>query len=151
MPLDPKRLRVIGQKNISHLFRIIGGSGRDSITVNGCAGADRRMLPPYVVYSAKNLRDAWTIGRPQGCRYNCSDKGWMDSTVFVGWFEELFLKSIPSERPVILFFDGHKSHTSVRLIQSAMKNRVILLKLPPNSTHTLQPLDVGVYGPLKTQ
>jgi len=32
MPLDPKRMRVICAKNISHLFRVIGGSGRDSIT-----------------------------------------------------------------------------------------------------------------------
>ena len=46
LPLDPKRMKVICQKNIDHLFRVIGGSGRDSITVNGCASADGRMLPP---------------------------------------------------------------------------------------------------------
>lgn len=66
MPLDPKRLKVICQRNISHLFRVIGGSGRDSITVNGCACADGFMLPPYyVVYGAKNLREAWMVNA--GC------------------------------------------------------------------------------------
>ena len=58
LPLDPRRMKVICEKNIAHLFRVIGGSGRDSITVKGCASADGRMLPPYVIYAAKNLREA---------------------------------------------------------------------------------------------
>ena len=74
----------------------------------------------------------------------------MDSVCFLDWFQKLFIPSISQERPVILIFDGHKSHISMPLIQSAVENQVIPLKLPPNSTHTLQPLDVGVYGPLKT-
>ena len=87
---------------------------------------------------------------PTDTRYIVTDKGWMDSVCFSDWFQKLFIPSISQERPVILIFDGHKSHISVPLIQSAVENQVILLKLPPNSIHTLQPLDVGVYGPLKT-
>lgn len=150
LPLDPKRMKVICMKNIDHLFRVIGGSGRDSITVNGCASADGRMLPPYVIYAAKNLREAWMQNGPENVRFTVSDKGWMDSVCFLDWFEKLFIPSISQERPVVLIFDGHKSHISVPLIKSAVEKQVILLKLPPNSTHNLQPLDVGVYGPLKT-
>ena len=75
---------------------------------------------------------------PEDTHYTVSDKGWMDSICFL------------DERSVVLIFDGHKSHVSVPLIQAAVRNDVILLKLPPNSTNSLQPLDVGVYGPLKT-
>ena len=48
------------------------------------------------------------------------------------------------------FLDGHHSHISLDLIRTARDSNVILLCLPPNTTHLLQPLDVGVFGPLKT-
>ncbi|GFN78575.1 tigger transposable element-derived protein 1-like [Plakobranchus ocellatus] len=98
-PLDPKRLKVITQKGIQNLFRLIGGSGRETITVQGCARTDGVMLPPYILYAAKNLRVKWTENGPEGAR-----------------------------------------HPGVG----------VRVKLPSNSTHVLQPLDVGVYGPVKT-
>lgn len=52
--------------------------------------------------------------------------------------------------PVILYFDGHHSHISMELIRRARDNNIILLCLPPNTTHLLQPLDVGVFAPVKT-
>jgi hypothetical protein len=51
--------------------------------------------------------------------------------------------------PVALFFDGHHSHISLELIRKARDNNILLLCLPPNTTHLLQPLDVGVFAPLK--
>ena len=51
--------------------------------------------------------------------------------------------------PVVLFFDGHYSHISIEIIRQAQANRVVLMCLPPNITHLLQPLDVGVFAPLK--
>lgn len=64
LPLDPKRMKVICLKNIDHLFRVIGGSGRDSITVNGCASAEGRMLPPQCNLCsqkpARGLEVKWT-------------------------------------------------------------------------------------------
>ena len=52
--------------------------------------------------------------------------------------------------PVILFFDGHGSHESLTLIEMAREKNVILYVFPPHTTHLLQPLDVGVFGPFKT-
>ena len=45
--------------------------------------------------------------------------------------------------------DNHESHISIPLIELAIANNVCLLGLPPHTTHILQPLDVGVFGPLK--
>ena len=50
---------------------------------------------------------------------------------------------------VILFFDGHYSHISLEVINVARENNITLVTLPPNTTHALQPLDVGVFGPMK--
>lgn len=43
------------------------------------------------------------------------------------------------------------SHThNIEVINLARENFVILLSLPPHSTHKLQPLDKSFLGPLKT-
>ena len=51
--------------------------------------------------------------------------------------------------PVILFLDGHQSHTSLALIEEAKEKGIVLYVCPPHITYLLQPLDVVVYGPLK--
>jgi len=49
----------------------------------------------------------------------------------------------------LILYDGHKSHLSLTLTTWAEKRNVILFVLPPHSSHLTQPLDVGVFGPLK--
>lgn len=46
--------------------------------------------------------------------------------------------------------DNHESHISLRTIDLAKANYVVLLTLPPHTPHRIQPLDRCVYGPFKT-
>lgn len=76
----------------------------------------------------------------------------MESANFVQWFEKMFLpatKHVAKKLPVILFFDGHHSHLSIKLIELARAHNVHLFCFPPHCTHILQPLDVAVFGPVK--
>ena len=82
--------------------------------------------------------------------YAKSTSGWIDSELFLLWFKKLFLKFAVSERPLVLIVDGHKSHENIELIDCARKNNIILLCLPPHTTHALQPLDVSVFKSLKS-
>jgi hypothetical protein len=45
--------------------------------------------------------------------------------------------------------DGHSSHITANVIAFCMQNGIDLLILPPHTPHLLQPLDVGVFAPLK--
>ena len=45
--------------------------------------------------------------------------------------------------------DGHSSHITGDLIALCIQNDIDILILPPHCSHLLQPLDVGVYGPMK--
>ena len=45
--------------------------------------------------------------------------------------------------------NGHSSHYSPVAVKLAAEENVILFALPPNTTHWSQPLDKGVFGPLK--
>jgi hypothetical protein len=48
----------------------------------------------------------------------------------------------------ILIVDGHSSHTTRKFLQYCLTHKIPLCILPPHSTHSLQPLDVVLFGPL---
>jgi hypothetical protein len=48
----------------------------------------------------------------------------------------------------ILIVDGHGSHLTRKLLQYCLTHKIVLCILPHHSTHSLQPLDVVLFGPL---
>ena len=63
-------------------------------------------------------------------------------------FEEYtFRRKLGGHRLLIL--DGHESHHSDEFEEYCKEHNIITLCMPPHSSHILQPLDVGCFGPLK--
>lgn len=81
--------------------------------------------------------------------YGMSERCWIDSELFYCWFDRLFLRHIPPQRPVMLLCDGHGSHFTPEAIAKAAEKGVIVFCIPPNTTHVAQPLDVSFFAPLK--
>jgi len=44
--------------------------------------------------------------------------------------------------------DNYSSHLTWQFVEYALAHKIVLVALPPHSTHKLQPLDVGCFGPL---
>jgi hypothetical protein len=100
-------------------------------------------------HSAKNLYTSWSgTAVIPGTMYAVTESGWMTTSVFQAWFE-CFLQRV-LERPLLIIFDGHKTHLSLPFIQLARANQVSVIKLPSHTTNRLQPLDVSCFKPLKT-
>ncbi len=80
-----------------------------------------------------------------------SPNGWTDDFLGTDWFKLSFLPQSTarntSGKPILLVYDGHGSHETTPIIRMALERNTILLCLPPHTTHKLQPLDVGVFGP----
>jgi hypothetical protein len=74
----------------------------------------------------------------------------MDSEIFFNWFEHHFLVHTPSLRPLLLLLDGHSTHYNPGFIRRAAEEKIIVFCFPPNTTHLTQPLDKGIFGPLKS-
>lgn len=49
----------------------------------------------------------------------------------------------------MLVLNGHESYISAEFDKYAKEHNIITLSLPPYSSHIIQPLDVGCFGPLK--
>lgn len=104
-----------------------------------------------VIFDAKNLNHAWTRNEVSGSKYGLSDKGWINTDLFEGWLIEHFIEYAVPGRPLLLMLDGHSTHYQPAVVRFAKEHGVIMLCLPPHTTHESQPLDCGVFGPLKTK
>lgn len=56
-----------------------------------------------------------------------------------------------SGKPILLICDGHGSHTTDIMLLKAKEHNIFIFRLPPHCTHKLQPLDVGILGPLQSK
>ena len=59
-------------------------------------------------------------------------------------------KDKAGNRRRLLIVYWHSSHVNLKFIEWADQHRIILLILPPHSTHRLQPLDVSLFSSLAT-
>lgn len=144
--------RILARRGCKWVHDTAGGSGRGYTTIHGCGSASGVRLPPFVIYKGKNLYASWTQGGCAGAMYAVTDSGWMERESYKSWFQKMFLPSVrhlTKTKPVVLIFDGHYSHIGIDLIETSRENNVHLMLLPSNTTHVMQPLDVGVYGPIK--
>ena len=52
-------------------------------------------------------------------------------------------------KPVLLILDNHSTHVDVDVVIKARELDIIMVALPPHTSHLYQPLDVGVFSSLK--
>ena len=121
---------------------------RDHITINCAVSAAEAVLPPMIIFEKSFPSTAYVTQGPINALYVKSPNGCMDEELFYSWFSKLFVPQTQYMGRRILIIDGHGSHMSLNLIDSAIENNVILYCLPPHTTH-LQPLDISVFKPLK--
>lgn len=154
---DPTQIRAVGEKG-KPLHRAVDGSCRDSITVLACVSATGDCLPPLIVFKGMAVQSRWTsVNEYPGTMYGANSNGWMEEESFYQWLEKMFVRHVQDVRQklnlpdqaAILFFDGHCSHISLRIVELAAANKIHLIKFPSHMTDKLQPLDVCVFGPIK--
>lgn len=84
--------------------------------------------------------------------FSVSANGWTTDEIGLQWIRHFERhtrsKTIGSKRLLVL--DNHRSHTTLELRSFCENKDIILLWMPPHSSHILQPLDVLSFGPLKT-
>ena len=147
LSLNPPPLKTVhakGEKNPSQC----SSGNRSQVTVVGCISAGGQILPPMVIWNRKTLPPQLAHMELPGTIYGLA-KGWIDQTLFDLWFRKHFLQYVPTDRPLLLLLDGHSSHYCPDTIKLAAEEGIIVFTIPPHSSHITQPLDKGMYGPLK--
>ncbi|XP_052071024.1 uncharacterized protein LOC127709474 [Mytilus californianus] len=122
------------------------------VTVLGCGNAQGHSVPPFFVFPGNRMRQELLENKSTGADGDVSESGWSNTEIFRKYMANHLLKYIPhrtSDVPVLILFDGHKSHISLELIEWARKENIILFVLPAHTSHILQPMDVGCFGPFE--
>ncbi|XP_053374013.1 uncharacterized protein LOC128546748 [Mercenaria mercenaria] len=124
-----------------------------NVTIIGGANAIGNHVPPFYIFPGKRWNDSLLDGAVAGAAGGMSESGWFNRGLFEEYIINHFARHVGLDRgdrpTTLILYDGHKSHLSLTLTQWAKDHRVILFVLPPHSSHLTQPLDVGVFGPMK--
>ena len=103
---------------------------------------------PFWEAIAKLKEDDWaTVCEKKGFITEVSFFHWLK--LFVQFLDERVRKGNPREHHMLII-DQASAHVSMRIIDYANEHHVLLYVLPPHTTHLTQPVDVGLFGPMKT-
>ncbi|KAJ8343529.1 hypothetical protein SKAU_G00308580 [Synaphobranchus kaupii] len=97
------------------------------------------------------FKDDFMVGAPPGAKGASTRTGWMNEDTWPEFLDHLIEHTqCTPDRPMLLILDNLKAHISLKAVEKAKSNGIVLLTLPPHTSHRMQPLDVTVYGPFKT-
>ncbi|XP_077660230.1 uncharacterized protein AFUA_2G03570 [Aspergillus fumigatus Af293] len=131
--------KVITAVERSERPRTVIQGNREWVTIIECISSKGTSIPPVVILKGKEHQAA--------CK-----NGWITDEIDLHWLKVVFepySRRFLTGAKRLLILDGHSSHLTPEFDTFCKENAIICLCMPPHTSHLLQPLDVGVFGPLK--
>lgn len=142
--------KIVAIKGTKQVGAVTSGERGTLVTVCTAVSAVGNTVSPLFIFPRKKFQAHFISNGPPGCIGEANGSGWMNEDTFL-IFMKHFVKHVrpTPEKKVLLLLDNHDSHLYVPTIEFCRANGVVLLSFPPHTSHKLQPLDRGVYGPFK--
>lgn len=143
--------KVIALKGMRRVGQLEAAERGSMITMALTVSASGNSIAPFFLFPRKKMQACFLDNVANGSVGYANSSGWMCQPEFVR-FVEHFIKFVKPTvaSPVLLLLDNHASHMSVEALDLAAANGVHILSFPPHCSHRLQPLDVSVFGPIKS-
>jgi hypothetical protein len=107
-------------------------------------------IPPALIFKRKCMVETLFHGAPEGTVGYPTENGWIDRQTFTKWLGHFIAHARPTpDNKVLIILDNHISHINLQAIYLARKHGIVMISIPPHTSHKLQPLDRTVYGPMK--
>lgn len=143
--------KIICSRGIRRVGQIASAESGTMVTMALAVNATGNSILSFFLFPRKNMQSTFLDNASHGAVGYANSSGWMAQPEFVLVMRHFMQHSKSSkESPVLLLLDNHASHLSVEALDLAAANGVTLLSFPPHCSHKMQPLDVSVYGPVKT-
>jgi hypothetical protein len=143
--------KVLIRRGDTTAFKKISGR-QEWITAIEYTRASGVALSLLLIFKAKYTNTAWIpLYTPEKWRFSTSNSGWTSDNHAYEWLTTLFEPETHRNdgKQRLLLLDRHRSHLTARFIAFCLDKNIDLVCLPPYTSHLLQPLDVGVFSPLK--
>lgn len=142
--------KIIAPKGQKQVGTATSGERGCNVTMIACINAVGNSVPPMFIFPRVNFKPFMLSGAPADSIGSAHISGWSNSEKFLLWLQHFIDKERPSpEHKKLLILDNHESHCSLEAVTLAKNNGIILVTLPPHTSHKLQPLDRSVFGPYK--
>ena len=143
--------KVIAGKGMRQVGVVKSTERGQNTTAVCCCNAAGAFIPPQMIFARERVGESLKKGTPPGTVFAATGNGWATRETFVEWLKH-FSKETGSTKQnrTLLILDGHASHVSLEALQVCEDNGIDVLTIPPHTSHKTQPLDLTVYGPLKT-
>ena len=140
----------------SKVYSVNRGSKRS--TLIGCICLDGSALKPCIISPSKTIETELIT-----CGYNeenvliiSQESGFVNKEAFNFWADEILFPEIRKRRilynywgEAILTMDGCKAHFSDHFLDQCSYENVHPIPEPPGTSDQVQPLDLGIFGPMK--
>ena len=115
------------------------------------ASAAGEVFTAVATYKGKSV-DPAIMAKEPGMRYHCNKNGWEDDHAWRAACTALAEHEKKAGRTrSLLYVDGAGQHDDPVALEILINANITLIVLRPGTTHVGQPLDVGVFGPLKSK
>jgi hypothetical protein len=111
---------------------------KSRVTILLAAFMDGTRLPPLVI--GQVTRPHVFRHKTLPCEWTANTKGWMTSSIFQLWLDNLDRKMTREKRKIAVVLDNFSGH----FVQRPESDSLAIIFLPPNQTPVLQPLDAGI-------
>lgn len=142
--------KIIAPRGAKQVGSMTSGERGINVTMIAAINAVGNHVPPMLIFPRVHFKNHMLKGAPPGSIGGANPSGWSNEDLFVEYLNHFikYVKPTINEK-VLLIIDNHDTHISIPAITLAKNNGIILLTLPPHTSHKLQPLDRTVFGPYK--
>ena len=147
------KMKIICSKQ--HRSLMTADDSREWVSLTECVNVMGEVLKMWIIFKGKYQQKCWMEALEDG-HITASENGWTNNglannEIGISWLERCFEPETRGRQQGdyrLLIVDGHQYHLTSKAIDFATKHNIIILCLPSHFTDLLQPLDVGVFGPL---
>ncbi|XP_049955074.1 uncharacterized protein LOC126471049 [Schistocerca serialis cubense] len=143
--------RILALKGVKLMGEATSWERGENVTVICCFSTAGTYIPPMFIFHRKRMSYLLSKGGLVGTIYGCSVNGWSNESLFFKWIQH-FLNIVKStiDYPVLLILDNHSSHISLEIFEFCKKRSIVMVTIPPHTSHKPQPLDVPFFSSLKS-
>lgn len=143
--------KIIAPKGVKQIGSATAAERGSLVTMIAAVNAIGNSLPPMLIFPRVHFKDRMLFGGPAGCIGAANPSGWSTEVTFIKFLDH-FLNTVKSSKDdrVLLLLDNHETHLTPQVLDKASDVGIVMVTYPPHTSHRLQPLDLSVYGPLKT-
>lgn len=145
---------VVTKKGSKQVGQVVSGERGMLVTMVATVTAAGNTIPPLFIFPRSRMHESLMKGAVPGSLglVNSPSSGWITNELFLEVLKHVAEHTCCSKHlPVLLIMDNHESHCNLEVIMFARNKGIVIVMIPLDCSHRLQPLDVSILGPFKRQ